>query len=128
MTEVIIAENGHVIHVAPYPLNDRGCYTVKETATHLVEVTPMIYNDRVVLTPKSCLLGYDAGWCYPKGGVAAWAALLFDPDTMDEPPVEFIKAVGSTPWKAMGIDDDSGYEAAVENRVCTCGHPDCGAC
>lgn len=25
-------------------------------------------------------------------------------------------------------DDDEGYMDAVENRSCTCGHPDCGAC
>lgn len=25
-------------------------------------------------------------------------------------------------------EDDEGYEDAVENRSCTCGHPDCGAC
>lgn len=68
-----------------FELNDRHCYTISETATHLVEVVPMIFNDRVVLTPKAFLDGYDHGWCFDKGGAAFAAAVVWDPATEAEP-------------------------------------------
>lgn len=68
-----------------FELNDRRCYTIKETETHLVEVVPMIFNDRVVLTSKNFLDGYDHGWCFDKGGAAFAAAVVWDPNTEAEP-------------------------------------------
>jgi hypothetical protein len=75
---------------APIVLNERGTVTVKETATHLVEVLPMIYNFRLVLTPKANPDSYDAGWCYFGTGSDSFtrcylAALAFDPDTEADP-------------------------------------------
>lgn len=66
-------------------LNERHCWTIKETATHLVEVIPMIFNDRLVLTPKAAPEVYDYGWCYDQGGPAILAALAWDPATEAEP-------------------------------------------
>lgn len=76
-----------------FELNDRYCYTIKETETHLVEIQPMIFNDRVVLTPKTCLDIYECGWCFDKGGAAFYAAVAWDPDTEAE-PVGYKKRVG----------------------------------
>ncbi len=62
-----------------------GIVTIGEYGGWLVQVIPMLFNDRLVLTPKSCEGIYDHGWCYPKGGAAHLAAMLWDPDTEGEP-------------------------------------------
>lgn len=72
-------------------LNDRSCYTVKEAGRWLVEIAPMIFNFRVVLTPKTNLLTYEHGWCYIGRGevtfARAWlAAAAFDPTVQLDPP------------------------------------------
>lgn len=63
----------------------RCAFMVKETDTHLVEIVPMIFNHRVVLTPKAHLDTYDAGWCYPSMATALQAVLGWDPATQPEP-------------------------------------------
>lgn len=59
---------------------------VKETEHWIVSVTPMIYNDRVLLTSRDeypyC---YTAGFCYDKGPVALMAAMVWDPETQHQP-------------------------------------------
>jgi hypothetical protein len=52
----------------------------------LVAVMPMAYNDRLILAGDDGKYGYDHGWCYPKGGAAALAARVWDPETQAEPP------------------------------------------
>lgn len=73
----------------PVP-NERGCYTVKATENWLVEIMPMMYNYRVVLTPIGQLDGWEHGWCYfGKNFVtmlrAFLAARAFDPETQSAP-------------------------------------------
>ena len=62
---------------------------IKETENWIVSVTPMLFNDRVLLTQQSEYSskypGYTSGWCYDKGGAAVLAARVFDPDTEHEP-------------------------------------------
>lgn len=89
-----------------FSLNDRSVYTIKETETHLVEVIPMLFNDRVVLTPKTCLWVYDYGWCYDKGGAAFYAAYLWNPDTEAEPAGYKKAPLGERklPERATGAD------------------------
>lgn len=65
-------------------------WLIGETDTHLVHVVPMLYNHRVVLTPKRQRLIYVGGWCYPDLLSATAAARVWDPDT-EERPVGFIK-------------------------------------
>jgi hypothetical protein len=72
-----------------------GAYKVKEGRDWLVSVSPMIFNDRVLLTDRqeyetSRYPCYLAGWCYDKGGAAVIAALAWDPDT-EHRPVGFKK-------------------------------------
>lgn len=57
-----------------------------------IDVCPMLFNDRVVLTPEACPLVYDYGWCFPTGGYAVAAALAWDPATEGE-PAGYIKAI-----------------------------------
>ena len=70
--------------------NDRGSITVVERAGYLIELIPMVYNWRLVLTPMDLPLCYDAGWCYFGTDEATFerahaAALAFDPVTQAEP-------------------------------------------
>jgi hypothetical protein len=60
-------------------------WRIKETATHFVDVCPMLFNDRICLTPKAAPGVYDYGWCYDKGGAAIYAAIAWNPDTEAEP-------------------------------------------
>lgn len=55
---------------------DYGGWRVKETATHYVEVIPMIYNWRIVRTPKASPLTYDRGWCYEGTGPETFSAVV----------------------------------------------------
>lgn len=49
-----------------------GGFRALETETHYVEIMRMLFNWRLVTTPKSCPLTHDSGWCYP-GGTGARA-------------------------------------------------------
>lgn len=73
---------------------ERQAYMVGETETHFIDIVPMIFNHRVVLTPKSFPLVYDAGWCYPSLLAAVAAVQVWDPAAEPE-PVGYIKRVGT---------------------------------
>lgn len=42
--------------------HENGAWTIKETATHLVQIVPQPYNTKVALTPKDCVYVYDDSW------------------------------------------------------------------
>ncbi len=71
-----------------------GVCTVARWGGYLVQIMPMLYNDRLILTPEDAPMGYDYGWCYAKGGHAFAAAALWNPDTEAE-PMGYIKAIRS---------------------------------
>lgn len=52
----------------------------------MVSVTPMLFNDRILLTHRD---GYPmfvtAGFCYDKGGAAMLAAYMWNPEQTDLP-------------------------------------------
>jgi len=78
---------------------DYGAWRVKETATHWVDVVPMIYNWRVCTTPKSCPLVYDRGWCYQGTDAATFVAAVLAAwawDGSDETePAGYLKRAGA---------------------------------
>lgn len=77
-----------------------GTVTIGRWGGWLVQICPMIFNDRLVLTPENAPDGYDYGWCYPKGPAALLAALAWDPGSEDE-PIGYIKAIHhGTPRRA----------------------------
>lgn len=77
----------------PEPVVDGyGTVTYGEWGGYLVQIVPMIFNDRVVLTPEDASDVYDYGWCYPKGGAAVLAMVAWNPETEAE-PAGYIKAV-----------------------------------
>lgn len=64
----------------------RELYRAGETRTHLVDILPMIFNHRLVLTPKGQLTTYDAGWCYPSLDAVLDALRSWDPAGGGQPP------------------------------------------
>jgi hypothetical protein len=76
-----------------------GRITLGRWGGWLIDVCPMIFNDRLVLTPEVDENFYDYGWCYPKGGAAIIAARAWNPQVEGE-PVGFIKATHRTPRRA----------------------------
>lgn len=75
------------LHVGHLPMRElwddkRATYVIACTRTHLIEVSPMMFNDRLVLTPLSNPMVYDAFWCFPPGTAfdAAWTWLASDDD------------------------------------------------
>lgn len=66
-------------------LDQWGTVTLGEWGGYLIQIMSMIFNDRLVLTPKTATWGHDFGWCYDKGGAAGLAALVWNPQTEGEP-------------------------------------------
>jgi hypothetical protein len=98
-----------VIDYYDEPVYDKwGTATAGEWGGYLIQVMPMIYNDRLVMTPKAHPFVYDYGWCYPKGPAALLAALTWDPDEFGEPH-GFIKRIG-TPRAAGARADRAAAE------------------
>ena len=69
-----------------------GVVTLGTWGGYLIQIMPMIFNDRVVMTPALCADIYDYGWCYPKGGAAHHAVMAWNPATQAE-PAGYIKAI-----------------------------------
>lgn len=81
----------------PFWNEDRGTWTVKRSGDYLVEISVMLFNYRIVLTPVSCLDVWDHGWCYFGRDQATLtrallAATAFDPQTQSA-PVGYDKAL-----------------------------------
>lgn len=69
----------------PPTCDEYGTMTIGTWGGYHVQVMPMLFNDRLVLTPMTATWGYDHGWCYDKGGAAFLAALVWNPSTEAEP-------------------------------------------
>lgn len=105
-------------------LNDRHCFTIRQWENYLVEVVPMIYNDRLVLSPVDCPDVYDYGWCYPKSIAAILAAQIWDLNTDDEPP-GFLKRATSNKRQAPQRNPDAVYRCVHGNWPGTCTNVGC---
>jgi hypothetical protein len=69
----------------PFTTDDYGVLTLGRWGGWLVQICPMLFNDRIVLTPEHFQAVVDHGWCFDKGGAAFLAALIWDPSTQAEP-------------------------------------------
>jgi hypothetical protein len=80
-------DNRRLTEEMPYPYDEHiQSYLVKRQGDWLISVTPMIFNDRIVLTHAvDYPLGYSAGFCYDKGVGAFIAATLWDLETEHQP-------------------------------------------
>ena len=82
-----------------------GGVRVKETATHYIDVMEQLYNWRIVLTPKSCPLVWDRGWCYSGKDSfipAVLAAYAWDGHP-DSEPAGWNKNIQTGEWRPPGI-------------------------
>lgn len=73
------------LHEAP-AIDDYGTITMGEWKGYLIQILPMVFNMRIVMTPKDCQGVYDYGWCFDKGPAAFLALAVWDPETEAEPP------------------------------------------
>lgn len=92
-----------------------GTVTLGVWGGYLVQVMPMLFNDRLVLTPERQPLFHDYGWCYDKGPAAVLAARVWDPQTQGE-PVGFKKRVMGemrSPGEHAGDRLTAGAERAM---------------
>lgn len=70
-----------------------GRITMGDHDGHWLDIVPMLYNHRLVMTPKDNPRVYDHGWCYPDLTAALAALLAWDPDVQPE-PTGYIKRAG----------------------------------
>lgn len=57
--------------------------TMGEWDRYLIQIHSLAYHDRLVMAPMH--LGFEYGWCYPKGAAPVLAALRWDPYEHGEP-------------------------------------------
>lgn len=89
-----ISEENPVIDFLDEPTYDEyGVATIGMWGGYLIQIQPMLYTDRLVLTPQKSPLVYDYGWDFPKGPTVMLAALAWNPDT-DGEPHGFTKRIG----------------------------------
>lgn len=108
--KVIKAYSGekHINFFEQPTTDEYGTVSLGTWGGYLVQILPMIFNDRVVLTPESSPWGYDHGWCYERG-VALLAVLAWDPETEAEP-------VGYKKRATMGLRQ-AGEKARAADEV-----------
>lgn len=87
--------------------NGRAGWTIQSTATHHIDLMPMLFNYRIVMTPRRCPGVWDHGWCYEGGSmdeeddllvVTLIHALAWDPDKTAEPFGFFKRACSCPRW------------------------------
>ncbi|MFF7198258.1 hypothetical protein ACFZAM_31685 [Streptomyces sp. NPDC008079] len=72
------------VYDEPVP-NDRQGYTVGEDEHYWYDMIPMVFNHRLVMTPKDAPSGWDWGWCYNGPVELMLAVHMWDPETQSEP-------------------------------------------
>ncbi len=93
-------------------IDEYGTMTVGEWKGYLIQILPMLFNDRIVMSPKSCPETYDYGWCFDKGGAAYLALAVWDPQEQAE-PIGFKKRVGGTRSAGEDVNFDIPVGAAA---------------
>lgn len=83
-----------MIDFLEHPVADGyGTITIGHWQDYAIQIMPMLFNHRLVMTPDSEPDTYDFGWCYPDYVSAGLAASVWNPETQAE-PVGYIKAIG----------------------------------
>lgn len=74
------------MHLYDKPVtNDREGITLAEDDDSYYEAVRMLFNWRLVVTPKSAVGVYSYGWCYDGPAPIAAALKVWDPETQNEP-------------------------------------------
>ncbi|WP_371590868.1 hypothetical protein [Streptomyces sp. NBC_00470] len=70
----------------PQPVeNDRECLTLAEDETYYYDAINMLFNWRLVMTPKATPEMWLYGWCYDGQLALTLALKTWDPETQNEP-------------------------------------------
>lgn len=72
------------IYDEPVP-NDREGFTLAEDDEHFYDLVPMVFNHRLVMTPKADTRLWFYGWCYDTALAATAAMKVWTPETQNEP-------------------------------------------
>lgn len=101
------AAHATTIKLADEPeMDEYGTVTLGTWKGYLIQVMPMLFNDRLVMSPVIAPYTYDHGWCFDKGGAAYLAALVWDPETQGEPPGYKKCATGGKRKPGEDVDTD----------------------
>lgn len=68
-----------------FTADDWGTMTIGRWGGYLLQIAPMAFNERIIMTPEDIPLVYDHGWCYDRGGLAFIALIGWDPAAEGEP-------------------------------------------
>jgi hypothetical protein len=93
------------MHLLPEPIAVDGGWRVAETDTHYIDVLVMLFNHRVVTTPKRFPEVYDEYWCYTgsdRGLLAAMTAIRLWAETGDAEPIGWTKNGQTQEWGPNG--------------------------
>jgi hypothetical protein len=87
---------------------DRGGFTLAEDDAYFYDAIKMMFNWRLVMTPKSDLRIWDYGWCYESPTTLTLALRAWDPRTQNE-PLGFKKRPTPQARRAPHGDQDPHY-------------------
>lgn len=105
--------------------NDRKTLTIAEDDEYYYDAIPMLYNWRLVMTPKDNQLSWDYGWCFAGPIELRLAMLAWDPETQNEPLGWKKRPTGIRTRTAPRADEDP----STNRPRCVHGHyPDDGPC
>lgn len=94
----------------PFVVDGYGTVTIGKWGGWLVQVVPMAFNNRLVLTPEVYPEVYDYGWCFDKGPAAYAAARVWDLEAEGEPPGYKKAASGGRRAGQTAADGSPGLE------------------
>ena len=117
-----------VLRAIHEPLNERQARTLARWDKWLIELAPMLYNHRLLMTPVAMPDIWSYGWCYADPTLAVVGMVAWDPATEDEPagwhkrPTAVIRQAPHRPpgapvrcrhghWPLMGQCENVGCEA-----------------
>lgn len=102
------------MELLPEPVVDEvdRTVTIAKWGGWLIQVSPISWHERLMLTPEAFPQVIDYSWWFPKGRAAA-AAGAWDPETEPE-PAGHIRAVGGLRQAGEAAQDPAVGLAALE--------------
>jgi hypothetical protein len=114
----ILAKSGitPAFELVPVTTDRYGVMTIGRWGGWLLQIVPMGFNERIVLTPESLQQVYDHGWCYDAGGLAFIALIGWDP-AKDAEPAGYKKRATPRPRRAGETAEDTSIGAEAAERL-----------
>lgn len=112
------------LYEQPVP-NGRESFTIAEDDEHFYDLVPMLFNHRLVITPKESLYRWVWGWCFDGPVEAILAMRVWDPETQNEPVGWKKRPTSLTVRQAPRADEDPEHN---RHRCIHGDYPDDGPC